>query len=203
MVEEQEQKQETKLFHIYEAQIVHHVYHIYLSHELQAPTHYADMIFQIATAGENDIVVMHLNTPGGNLNTGIQIINALRATNAHVVCSLEAEAHSMASLIFLAGDEFIVHDNAIMLLHNYSGGVRGKGHEMVASVEGTRKWFQDTAKKIYYPFLSQAEIQRMFKGEDIYLHSDDIAKRLKKVVAKLEKERQEGKGTIDEEVETE
>ena len=98
----------------------------------------------------------------------------------------------MASLIFLAGDEFIVHDNAMMLLHNFSGGVQGKGHEMMASVEGTKKWFQDTASKIYHPFLSKAEITRMFKGEDLYLHSEDIAKRLEKVAAKLEKESAEG-----------
>ena len=188
---EEEQKQEVKLFHIYEAQLTQHVYHIYLSHELGPPTAYADLVFAISAAAENDIIVMHLNTPGGQLNTGIQIINAMKSTQAHVICSLEAEAHSMASLIFLAGDEFVVHDNAMMLIHNFSGGVQGKGHEMAASVEGTKKWFQDTASKLYHPFLTHAEIKRVFKGEDLYLHSTDISKRLQKVVDKLEKEQNE------------
>ena len=179
---------QTKLFHIYEAQIVQHVYHIYISHELLAPTYYADMIFSISNAQENDVVVIHLNTPGGHLNTGIQIINAMRSSAAHVICSLEAEAHSMASLIFLAADEFVVHDSAMMMLHNFSGGVHGKGHEMAASVIGTKKWFEDTASMIYHPFLSRAEITRMFKGEDIYLHSEEISKRLIKVQDKAIKE---------------
>ena len=197
---EEELGKDVKLFHIYEATITQHVYHIYLSHELGHPTCYADMIFSISAAAENDIIVMHLNTPGGQLNTGIQIINAIRSTQAHVICSLEAEAHSMASLIFLAGDEFVVHDNSMMLLHNFSGGIQGKGHEMAASVEGTKKWFQDTASKLYYPFLTHAEIKRVFKGEDLYLHSEDIAKRLKRVMAKLEKEQEEAMGELEFEI---
>lgn len=175
-------QQPTTLFQIFESEIVQRVIHVYISAELNEPSRYIDLIHCVQTAGDHDIIYIHLNLDGGRLDTGIQIINAIRNTNATVITCLEAEAHSMASMIFLSGDEFIVNDNSIMLIHNYSGGIAGKGHEMRANVEATAKWFKESAVSIYEGFLNKTEMQRLFKGEDFWFHPNEIRRRLEKMI---------------------
>lgn len=171
----------------YEQTVLHKLHHFYLSSPVEEPVYYVDMIHRIHTASADDVIHIHLNTPGGHLDTGMQLVNAMRSTPAHVICSIESEAHSLGTLIFLAADEFVVHDNVMMMFHNYSGGVFGKGHEQSAQLEGTKKWFSDAVRKLYIPFLSEDELERLERGEDLYLHSDDIRKRLERVVAAAQK----------------
>jgi len=156
--------------------------HFYLSDGIEEPDKYVDMIHRIRTAGAEDIVYIHLNSPGGHLNTGVQLINAMQSSAARIVTSLEAISHSLGTLIFLAGDEFIVHDNCIMMFHNYSGGTFGKGNEQTAQLEATVKWFSTLARKIYVPFMSEEEFDRILRGEDLWMQSDEIRKRLDKMV---------------------
>lgn len=156
-------------------------HHFYLSDEIDEPKYYVDMIHTITEAGANDTIVIHLNTPGGHLHTGIQLINAMKLTEAHVVCSLEATSHSLGTIIFLSADERIVQPNSMMMFHNYHGGTYGKGNEQVAELEATIRWFEQIARTIYVPFLTTAEVNRILKGEDLWLLTDDIITRLKRL----------------------
>jgi len=179
--------EEPAKYKYYEHQQLRKFHHFYLSSQIEEPVYYTDMVHKISTASPDDVIHIHLNTPGGHLVTGMQIINAMRSTPAHVVCSIESEAHSLGTLIFLAADEFVVHDNVMMMFHNYSGGVFGKGHEQAAMLEGTKTWFSTLARKLYIPFLTEDEFARLERGEDLYIHSDDIRDRLKRVVEAAQK----------------
>lgn len=161
---------------------------IYISDEIGDPLDYTDMIQQIRTAGPSDTVYIHLNTPGGRLDTGIQIINALRSTEAHVVTELEGVGHSMGALMFLCGKEIVVHENTQLMFHNYSGGMIGKGNEMRGQSEATDHWFRVMAHDICYPFLSRREITRMLKGEDFWFQYPQIQQRITRMVEILQKE---------------
>lgn len=189
--EKEEQHNELRPFYHIEQVLTKRVQHFYLSTVVGEPGYYVEMIHRIKSASPDEIVHVHLNTPGGNLDTGVQIINAIQSTPAHVICSVEAESHSLGTLIFLAADEFVVHDNTMMMFHNFSGGTFGKGHEQQSNIEATIKWFQGLAKNLYIPFLSAEEFERIQRGEDLYLHADDIRKRLEKMVKQLEKEQKE------------
>lgn len=182
---------EFKPYQYYEQQVVRRIHHFYISQAFIDPVHYIDMIHRIRSAGPEDIVHLHLNTPGGHLDTGIQLINAMRSSEAHIVCSLEGEAHSLGTLIFLAADEFIVHDNCIMMFHNYSGGVWGKGNEQVARLEATIKWFNELAWTLYIPFLDEDELERILRGEDLWMQTGEIRERLTNMVAIMERAMQE------------
>ena len=50
----------------------------YLSDMIGDPRLYTEMIHTFRTANEQDIISIHLNTGGGRLDTGIQIINAIK-----------------------------------------------------------------------------------------------------------------------------
>lgn len=177
-----EKEEELKPYTYYEQLVQRRIQHYYLSSVIEEPEKYVDMVQRIQVANPEDIIYIHLNTPGGHLDTGVQIINAMQSTQAHVTVSIEANCHSLGTLIFLAADEFIVHDNCLMMIHNFSGGVFGKGNEQQSQLEAQIKWFNTLAKKLYVPFLSEVEFDRIIRGEDIWLQSDEIRKRLEKMV---------------------
>lgn len=195
--DKKEDEVEVKPYQHYEQHVARRIQHYYLSSAIEGPEQYIDMIHRIQTANPDDIVYIHLNTPGGHLDTGVQIINAIQSSPAHVTVSIEANCHSLGTLIFLAADEFIVHDNCLMMIHNFSGGVFGKGNEQQSQLEAQIKWFNTLARKLYIPFLSSDEFDRIARGEDLWLQSDDIRKRLEKMV-KIQKVTFEGetKATI-------
>jgi len=95
----------------------------------------------------------------------------------------------------LAGDEFIVHDNCLMMFHNYTGGVFGKGHEQIAALDATTRWVHEVMKNVYVPFMTEVELDRLTKGEDLYFRADEVRKRLVNMVKTIEKELKAAKPT--------
>ncbi len=156
--------------------------HFYLSEDIREPTAYTDMIYRILMADPNDVIYIHLNTSGGRLDTGVQLINAMQNSQAHIVTVLDGMAYSLGTLIFLAGDEMIVNDNCIIMFHNFKGGIVGKGNEIISELEATVKWFSELAKQLYIPFLSEEEFNRILKGEDLWMRSSEVRKRLDNMV---------------------
>jgi ATP-dependent Clp protease protease subunit len=156
----------------YERQLPIRQISYYLSGGLLEAEHY--------TASETDIIYLHLNSPGGDFDTGLQIINNMLASSARVVTVLEARAYSMAAFIFLAGEERVVHDNCQLMFHIYSGSFAGKGNEQQAQVAALSAWFEKVMARLCSPFLSPAEIQKILKGSDIWMDSDEIRRRLHK-----------------------
>jgi len=190
-----------KPYQHFEQVITKRVHHFYISKGIEEPEHYVEMIHQIRMAGPDDVVFIHLNTPGGDLTTGVQIINAMAASAAHIVCSVEAESYSLGTMIFLSADEFIVQDNCMMMFHQYIGGVYGKGHEQKAQLLATEEWFEVLAREIYVPFLSEAEFNSIIKGGDLWIHTEDIKERLNVMVAAMEEEIEVEQKKLDEEQE--
>lgn len=191
-----QQEEEIKPYHYYEQTLQKKIHHFYLSSQIVEQHHYVDMIHKIHNAGPEEAIYLHLNTPGGYLTTGVQMLNAMRASNAHIIASAESHVASLGTLLFLAADEYIVHDHSFMMFHNYSGGVSGKGHEQLAALDATSKWFRSIAEKYYIPFMSQEEFNRMMNGEDLYFHSEQIRKRLNKMIKEQKKtQKEQNKGT--------
>lgn len=156
--------------------------HFYLSDEIGEPELYTEMIYRILMADANDVIYIHLNTTGGRLDTGVQLINAMQNSQARIVTVLDGMAYSLGTLIFLAGDDMIVNDHCIVMFHNFRGGIVGKGNEIISELEATVKWFSELAKQLYVPFLSEEEFNRILKGEDLWLRSAEVRKRLDNMV---------------------
>lgn len=184
-------KNQIPVFRHYEASKLGKVHHFYISGHIQDPPYYIDMIHRIRTASVVDHVYIHLNTPGGNAFTGVQIMGAIQASEAHIVTSMEGQVASLGSMIFLCGHEYVVYDHSLMLIHNHSGGQQGKGHEYLAQAIATTKLFEKTIQQIYKFFLTDEEIQLVLDGKDYWFDSDEVRKRLKKMVSGLNKAEKE------------
>jgi ATP-dependent protease ClpP protease subunit len=158
-------------------------YWFYISSTIREPSEYTDMIHTIRHAGADDMVFICLNTPGGRLDTGIQIVNALRSSDATIVAVLEAEASSMGAIIFLAADQHIVHENCRMMFHDFSGGGSSgaKGNEQFKELTAAIQLYNNLLKNVCVPFLTPDEVNQIIKGEDFWMDSDQINKRLKNI----------------------
>jgi len=184
--EEKVENQEPLPYNYYEQKMTARHLHYYISGHIEEPSKYTEMIHKIRSATANDVVHLHLNTPGGQVSTGVQIISAIRASQGHVVTHLEGEACSMGALLFLSGDEMVVYDDSLLMFHNYSGGAFGKGHEITAVVDAVNKWYSKLTNTICTPFLSKAELKKIFDGADMWMLSDEVEERLKKMATILQ-----------------
>lgn len=165
----------------YEQQLPVRQVSYYLCGEIREPQYYTELFYTLRSASETDLVYLHLNSSGGDFNTGLQIINNVLASNARVITILEARAYSMAALIFLSGDELIVHDNCQLMFHTYSGIFAGKGNEQQAEATAIGSWFEKAMTRLCSPFLSETEIRNILKGSDVWIDSDDIRRRLQRM----------------------
>jgi ATP-dependent Clp protease, protease subunit len=153
----------------------------YLSGNILESHYYTDLFYTLRTAVETDLIYLHLNTSGGDFDTGLQIINNMQASSANVITVLEARAYSMGAFIFLAGDEFVVHDNCQLLFHIYSGSFAGRGNEQQAEVLAVSNWFEKFMTRTCQPFLTTGEIKDVLKGSDVWMDSDEIRRRLERI----------------------
>ncbi len=153
----------------------------YLSGVILQSSYYTELFYTLRSASETDLIYLHLNTSGGDFDTGLQIINNMLASQARVITVLEARAYSMGAFIFLAGDEFIVHDNCQLLFHIYSGVFSGKGNEQQAEGLALSKWFEKFMNRTCQPFLAAGEIKGILKGSDLWMDSDEIRHRMERM----------------------
>lgn len=183
--EETEETEKSRPYNFYQHKAIAHQFHFYISGVIEEPAQYTEMIHRIRTAGSRDIINIHLNTPGGSVPTGVQLISAMRASDGHIVTHLEGEACSMGALLFLTADEMVVYDDSLLMFHNYSGGTTGKGHELTASIDAINRWYSKLARTVCIPFLTEAELDRIFDGADVWMLSDEVERRLKHMAKQL------------------
>jgi len=151
---------------------------IYLSGEITSPEDYTDIFETIRGCGQNDIIKIHINSPGGDLFTAIQFMRVLKETDGTVVCSVEGACMSAATLIFLAAEQFEISDHSVFMFHNYSTMMVGKGGELYDGILHDRKWSENLLKTEYEGFLTEEEIDGILNNKDIWLDADEAMTRL-------------------------
>lgn len=156
------------------------VYHYYITEEIRGIDYYLDLINTLKMSNSSDTIIIFLNSYGGDVQTAIAIINAIRSSEANVISCLESKAYSAASLIFLSAPKYIVTPNSSFMIHNYSQMIFGKGSELESQIEFQKKYFKKLYKDIYGGFLTDAEISKVLSGADIWMDSDEVLQRLRK-----------------------
>jgi ATP-dependent Clp protease, protease subunit len=84
-------------------------------------------------------LILRINSPGGSVFDGVAIYNALRRHEARVIVWIDGIAASIASVIAMAGDEVVMPENAMLMLHDPSGLVIGTAAHMRAMAEALDK----------------------------------------------------------------
>lgn len=93
---------------------------------------YEDYVAHYLSGGlinECDRVEVRISSPGGCVGDGITIYNALKACGKPVRTIVDGFACSIASVIFMAGDERIMTDTSLLMIHNVSAASFGTATE--------------------------------------------------------------------------
>lgn len=73
---------------------------------------------------------VHINSYGGEVAEGLAIYNALKSHPAQVTTYCEGFACSIASVVFMAGDERIMRDSSMLMIHNPSNYAAGTADDL-------------------------------------------------------------------------
>jgi ATP-dependent Clp endopeptidase proteolytic subunit ClpP len=89
--------------------------------------------------GQVEQINLSINSPGGSVFDGIAIHNMLARHKAKVTVHIDGVAASIASVIAMAGDEIVMPQNAMMMIHNPAGVVVGQSKDMRDMAEALDK----------------------------------------------------------------
>lgn len=162
----------------------------YMPQEIKDRDDYIDFLRAVTDARPTDEINLHINCYGGDLNTAFNIIDVLQNSQATINISVEGACASAATLIALSGDSWDIMPHSYFMCHGYTTLRWGKMQEVKASAKFDEIWLDKAIREIYKGFLTDDEINRMFKGEDFYFDADEIVERLNSY-KKDEREREE------------
>ncbi len=150
----------------------------YLSGGIIEPEAYIEWFDIIRNAGPSDEITIHINSYGGNLATALQFMRCMQESQAHIICSVEGECISAATMVFLSGHQLEVTPHSVFMFHNYRGGIAGKGGEIYDNAVFEREWSIKLMKEIYRYFLTEEEIESMMHGRDLWMDSEEVVLRV-------------------------
>lgn len=91
-----------------------------------------DVVAALAGAGD---VVVHVNSPGGDIFEGAAIHNALKNHAGNVEVRIDGSAASAASFIAMAADSVVIEANATIMIHEGSALCVGSAQDMRDAAE--------------------------------------------------------------------
>jgi ATP-dependent Clp protease protease subunit len=150
---------------------------IYLTGAIEEPYTYNEMCYLLDTASEDTIVDIYLNTPGGIIDSAFMIANSIANCKAKVIGHLSGTVASAGTLISMTCDELKLTPHLSFMIHNYSGGMAGKGHEMKARQKFTDDHLNEAFKSFYSGFLSAEEMDKVIEGTDLWMGTEEVTER--------------------------
>jgi len=154
------------------------VHKFYLVGVIKPASEYTLWYETIRSASENDIIVFHINSPGGDLFACIQFLRVMTESKATIIASVEGMCMSAATIIFLAAKHWEISKHSVFMFHNYTTISGGKGGEIYDNIVHERKWSERLWKDVYTGFLTEIEIRSMLHNKDIWMSGEDVTKRL-------------------------
>lgn len=156
------------------------LFNIYLYSEIMKSEQFIPAIEALQAANEDDVVVVHLSTPGGSIDATDTFLHALRGARARVMFNASGGCHSAGTLILMHAKEITFSEGFNALIHNGSVGFGGKFSDWESGTAYTRKHMRALFERTYKGFLTDVEIADLIAGKDFWLDAADFKKRLLK-----------------------
>lgn len=74
--------------------------------------------YELEQLGEVDEIDVHISSYGGSVSAGLSIYNQLKNHPAKIITHADGICASVASVIFLAGDERLVNETSLLMIHS-------------------------------------------------------------------------------------
>lgn len=155
-------------------------HYVYIMEEIISPSAYAELSHTLQhKLTPKDTVYIHINTPGGIIDSASMMYDDIKHCKARTVGVLSGTVASAGTLIAMAVDELQVADGTAFMAHNYSSGISGKGHEMKAQQRFTDEQLSVFFNEVYQGFFTAEEIIQMIDGKDFWLNKTEVLERWK------------------------
>ena len=175
-----------------------HVFELRLDRPIEAPKDYADWVQTIRSAGENDLIELHLCTPGGRVDTTLYLAAALRESPAHKHVIISGMCASGGTILMMVGDSWEIDPYTQFLFHNYSGGAMGKGHDIKLQTDYMMGMMEDVYKDFFNGFFTEEELLAVARGHEHWMRAEEVGERLQKVQEVREEAAEEMAKAIEE-----
>ena len=149
----------------------------FITEVIEEPSYYNELCFRLLVAEPHETFYLHINTPGGLIDSATMIIDAIRQSPAKVIAYLAGSVVSAGTVITMACDDIIVAPHTSFMIHNYSGRSSGKGHELRALQEHTDKSLNAAFSEFYTGFLTAKEMREVIDGKDMWMSTDEVLER--------------------------
>ena len=149
----------------------------YLTGTIEDPSTYNELCYLLHTADKETVFDLYINTPGGIIDSAFMITNAIETSKAKITAYLSGTVASAGTMISLACDKILPAPHLSFMIHNYSGGMSGKGHEMKARQKFTDEHLNTAFKSFYSGFLTDDEMTNVIEGTDLWMGTAEVEER--------------------------
>ena len=155
------------------------VYVVYIDECIRNPSYYRGVMNVLTNATEDDKIVFRINTPGGDLETTISLIAAIRATKAATHASVSGQCMSGGALLAMVCDEISIAPHTAFMIHTYHGLLDGTSCDHLAQASFGQKRIEAVYQDVFGELLTEDEMTRVLTyGLDLYLTADEVIARL-------------------------
>ena len=116
----------------------------------------------------NDVseINVYINSYGGEVAEGLAIYNALKRHNAKIKTYCDGFACSIASVIFMAGDERVMGESSLLMIHNAWTWAQGNAEELRKQADDLEKITQASVNAYKaHSTLSEEDIKALMDNE--------------------------------------
>ena len=153
-------------------------YDVSIRDAIDSNDYFADLIELLRTATQEDVFNLYFSTDGGMLDATQELLAAMSVTEALVVGHLVNKAISAGSIIFLNCHQWQVYAGSHMMVHQMSYSAGGGNQNVKGQVDFYASMNEKLVKNAYTGFLTEAEIESVLHGKDVYIEDVDVAERL-------------------------
>lgn len=131
---------------------------------------------QLETLGDVEQIDVYINSYGGEVAEGLAIYNALRRHKAKIRTFCDGFACSIASVIFMAGDERIMNEASLLMIHNAWTYASGNAEELRKQADDLEKISQASVEAYKtHSLLSEDEIKALMDAESWILPDEALS----------------------------
>lgn len=100
-------------------------------------------------------ITVHINSNGGDVREGFAIHDYLTATGKNIKTIIEGKCYSIATVIFLAGNERLMQENAELMIHNPWGMAEGDADE----IEKYSEWIRENEDRLAKFYVEKTNLE--------------------------------------------
>lgn len=174
---------------------------VYLSSTIWDQAKYRQIFLLIENSPSTQDINIHLAGNGGDMNSVVYFYNAIKKSKSKVTMVVEGPVYSAHAFLSMVGTSIDIADGSFFMFHKPAV-YNSKINEFVSPLlickvlYGKKDREQDLVKKCedrmnnegyiytkifestFYKYLTKDEIDNINKGDDIFIKSDDMRKRI-------------------------